>query len=71
MSLDYFFQKLPTKTLHLKEEYDAGGKHSNVNVTGLAAGNTVAKKFAMFIIGKSETRRRFKEVKSLPCQYVS
>ena len=71
IGLDYFLQQLPKKTLYLKGERCAGGKHSKVCLIGLAAGNGVDKKHPMFIIGKSKMPRCFKGVKSLPYQYES
>ena len=35
----------------------------------MAAGNAIAEKLPMFVIGKSKTPRCFKHLKSLPCKY--
>ena len=39
-----FFQAMPNKSMHFKDERCAGGKHSKVRLTGLAAGNAVGEK---------------------------
>ena len=64
-----FYLQLPTKFIHVKGEWCAGGKFSKVRLTGLAAGNGVGEKLPMLIIAKAEKPRCFKGVKSLPCQY--
>ena len=46
-----FFQALPSKSLHLKDEKCIGGKFSKVRLTGLAAANANGEKLLMFIIG--------------------
>ena len=66
-----FYQQLPTKSFHLKGARCAGGKFSQVHLTGLAAGNWVDEKLPMLVIGKAEKPRCFKGVKSLLCQYKS
>ena len=66
-----FFKALPKKTLHLKDEKCTGGKHSKIRVTGLAAANMNGDKLPMFIIGKSQKPRCFKNIKKLPCGYRS
>ena len=40
-----FYQCLPNKTLHLKGERCAGGKYSNIRLTGMAAGNAVGESY--------------------------
>ena len=64
-----FFQALPSKSLHLKDENCIGGKFSKVRLTGLAAANANGEKLPMFIIGKSKSPRCFKNLKQLPCRY--
>lgn len=64
-----FFQALPSKSLHLKDEKCIGGKFSKVRLTGLAAANANGEKLPMFIIGKSKSPRCFKNLKQLPCRY--
>ena len=64
-----FFQALPSKYLHLKEEKCIGGKFSQVRLTDLAAANANGEKFSMFIMGKSKSPRCFKNLKQLPCRY--
>ena len=64
-----FFQALPSKSLHLKDEKCIGGKFSKVRLTGLAAANANGEKLPMFIIGKSKSPRCLKNLKQLPCRY--
>ena len=64
-----FFKALPKKTLHLKDEKCTGGKHSKIRVTGLAAANMNGDKLPMFVIGKLQKPRCFKNIKKLPCRY--
>ena len=64
-----FFQALPSKSLHLKDEKCIGGKFSKVRLTGLAAANANGEKLPMFIIGKSKSPRCFRNLKQLPCCY--
>ena len=64
-----FFKALPKKTLHLKDEKYNGGKRSKIRVTGLAAANMNGDKLPMFVIGKSQKPRCFKNIKKLPCRY--
>ena len=64
-----FFQALPSKSLHLKDEKCIGGTFSKVRLTGLAAANANGEKLPMFIIGKSKSPRCFKNLKQLPCRY--
>ena len=64
-----FFQALPSKSLHLKDEKCIGGKFSKVRLTGLAAANANGEKLPMFIFGKSKSPRCFKSLKQLPCRY--
>ena len=64
-----FFKVLPKNTLHLKDEKCTGGKHSKIRVTGLAAANKNGDKLPMFVIGKSQKPRSFKNIQKLPCRY--
>ena len=64
-----FYQCLPNKTLHLKGEKCAGGKHSKICLTELAAGNAYGERLPMFVIGKANKPRCFKGVRNLPCRY--
>ena len=66
-----FYQALPDKSLHYKDERCSGGKHSKVRLTGLAAGNATGEKLPLFVIRKSAKPRCFSGVKSLPCRYRS
>ena len=45
-----FFQALPSKSLHLKDEKCIGGKFSKVRLTGLAAANANGEKCPVFIM---------------------
>ena len=64
-----FFEALPKKTLHLKDDKCTRGKHSKIRVTGLAAANINDEKLPMFAIGKLQKPRCFKNIKKLPCCY--
>ena len=64
-----FFQALPSKSLHLKDEKCIEGKFSKVWLTGLAAANANGEKLPMLIIGKLKFPRCFKNLKQLPCCY--
>ena len=66
-----FYQALPPKSMHFKNERCSGGKFSKVRLTGLAAANATGGKLPMFAIGKSAKPRCFKNVKNLPCRYRS
>ena len=64
-----FYRALPQKTLHLKGEVCSGGKHSKIRLTGLAATNMAGEKLPISVLGKSNTPRSFKHIRSLPCRY--
>ena len=66
-----FYHAQPNKSLHLKNEYCVGGKHSKLRLTGLTAANTVGEKLPLFIICKSKKPRCFKHIKHLPSRYHS
>ena len=66
-----FYQALPSKSMHFRNERCSGGKFSKVRLTGLAAANATGEKLPMFHIGKSAKPRCFKNVKNLPCRYRS
>ena len=57
------------KTYQLKSEKCSGGKLSKIRITGMAAANAVGDKLLMFVTGKSQKPRCFKNVKFLPCRY--
>ena len=63
-----FYQALPSKTMHFKNEKQVGGKFSKQRLTGLAAGNALGQTLPMFIIGKANRPRCFKNLKHLPCR---
>ena len=58
-----FYQALPSKSMHFKNERCSGSKFSKVRLTGLAGANATGKKLPMFVIGKSAKPRCFKNVK--------
>ena len=64
-----FYKALPTKSMHLKGEKCSGGKNSKIRLTGLAAANMCGEKILMFVVGKSNKPRCFKEIKSTPFRY--
>ena len=64
-----FYQGLPKKTFHLKDEKCSGGKYRKVPLRGMAAVSATGEKLPMLVIGKSVKPRCFKHVKSLPCRY--
>ena len=57
-----FYQALPSKSLHFRGKRSAGGKHSKVRLTGMAASNALGEKLPMFVIGKYAKPRCFKNV---------
>ena len=67
--LGLFFEALPKKTLHLKDEKCTGDKHSKIRLMGLAAANMNGDKLTMFVIGKSQKPRCFKNIKKSHCRY--
>ena len=64
-----FYKCVINKTYQLKSEKCSGGKLSKIRITGMAAANAVGDKIPMFVIGKSQKPRCFKNVKFLPCRY--
>ena len=50
----------------MKGEKGGRGKHSKIQLTGLAAANMAGEKLPMFVIKKSKKRRCFKHIRSLP-----
>ena len=64
-----FYKFVINKTYQLKSEKCSGGKLSKICVSGMAAANAVGDKIPMFVIGKSQKPRCFKNVKFLPCRY--
>ena len=66
-----FYQALPDKSLHCKDERCSGDKHSKVRLTGLAAGNATEEKLHLFAIKKSAKPPCFSGVKILSCRYRS
>ena len=57
--------------MHCRGKRCSGGKHSKVQLTGMAASNALDKKIPMFVIGKSASPRCFKHVRNLSRRYRS
>ena len=53
----------------MKGEICSGGKHSKIRLTGLPATNMAGEKLPISVLGKSNTPRCFKHIRSLPCRY--
>jgi transposase len=67
-----FFRLLPDKTFEFKDVKCHGGKQSKDRLTALVCANmSGTDKLPMFVIGKSKNPRCFKNVKSLPTEYVA
>ena len=64
-----FYQCVPNKTYHFKNEKCTGGKHSIVRLTGMAACNVNDERLPMFVIGKLKIPRCFKSAKNVRCRY--
>ena len=58
-----FYQALPSNTMHFMDETCVGGKFSKQRLTGLAASNAFGQKLPVFIIGKANKPRCFKNIK--------
>ena len=52
-----FYKALPSKSLHFPGKRCSGGKHSKVQLTGMAASNALGEKIPMFVIAKSDSLR--------------
>ena len=63
------FRMQPNKSLNLRSEACAGGKHSKIRLTGMATANETGDKIPMLFIAKSKSPRCFQGVKNLPCRY--
>ncbi|GFS60049.1 tigger transposable element-derived protein 4 [Trichonephila clavipes] len=67
-----FFKLMPDKSFVFKNETCHGGKLSKERLTVLACTNaTGTHKIKLVVIGKSRSPRCFKNVRSLPCDYLS
>ena len=66
-----FFKALQSKSLHFRGQRYSGGKHSKMQLTGMAESNALGEKIPMFVIGKSTSPRCLKHVCNLPCRYRS
>ena len=61
-----FYEALPSKSLHFRGKRCSGGKHSKVQLTGMAVSNAFGEKIPMFVTGKSASPRCFKQVCKVP-----
>ena len=61
-----FYEVLPSKSLHFRGKRCSGGKHSKVQLTGMAVSNAFGEKIPMFVTGKSASPRCFKQVCKVP-----
>jgi len=67
-----FFRLLSDKTFEFKDVKCHGGKQSKDRLTALVCANmSGTDKLPMFVIGKLQNPRCFKNVKSLPTEYVA
>ena len=66
-----FYRPQRNKFLYLKNKKCFGGKHCKLRLTGLASANAIGEKLPMFVIGKAKSPRYFKNVKHLPCRFLS
>ena len=64
-----FYKCVINNTYQLKSEKCSGGKLTKIRITEMAAANAVGDKIPVFVIGKSQKPRCFKNVKFLPCRY--
>lgn len=67
-----FFKLLPDKTITYKGDVCAGGKRCKERVTVLLGANmTGTEKLPLFVIGKSQKPRCFKNIRTLPADYAA
>ena len=67
-----FYELLPNKTLHYRNEKCTGGKRSKVRISVLLCANkSGTDKLKPLVIGKSKNLRCFKNVHSLPVDYTN
>ena len=64
----FFYEAMPSKPLHFRGKRCSGGKHSKVQLTGIAESNPLGEKIPMFVIGKSASSRCFKQFRKPPLQ---
>ena len=64
-----FYQCVPNKTYHFKNEKCTGGEYRKIRLTGMTTGNVNGERPPTIVIGKSKTQRYFKDVKNVPCRY--
>lgn len=65
-----FFKLLPDKTFKFKEEKCVGGKLSKERLTVFVCANLLGtEKRKLFVIGKSQNPRCFKNIKTIPVEY--
>ena len=63
-----FYKCVINKIYQLRSEKYSGRKLSKIRITGMAAANAASNKIPMFLFGKSQKPRCFKNVKFLPCR---
>lgn len=69
---ELFYKLTPERTFQFKSVTCSGGKRRKASLTALVCANmTGDDKIPLYIIGKSSKPRCFKNVKTLPTEYVS
>ncbi|KAG7273270.1 hypothetical protein CRUP_009698, partial [Coryphaenoides rupestris] len=66
-----YFRALPDGTLTFKSDNKRGGKRSKERITALFACSAAGGKKELFVIGKSQNPRCFKNVRTLPVRYAA
>ena len=66
-----FYKCVPTKPYHSPGEKCSGGKNSKARLTGMAVASATWEKLPIFVVGKSKTRRCFKNIKQIPYRHRS
>lgn len=64
-----FYGALPSETLRFQGQSGSGGKHSQVQITGMAASNALGEKIPTFVIKISAKPRCFNHFRNLFCHY--
>ncbi|XP_056442513.1 tigger transposable element-derived protein 6 [Gadus chalcogrammus] len=66
-----YFRALPDGTLTFKSDNKRGGKKSKERITAMFACSAAGEKKELFVIGKSQSPRCFKHVRTLPVRYAA
>ncbi|KAG7264811.1 hypothetical protein CRUP_005580 [Coryphaenoides rupestris] len=66
-----YFRALPDGTLTFKSDNKRGGKRSKERITALFACSAAGGKKELFVIGKRQNPRCFKNVRTLPVRYAA